>query len=140
MTPREIQLVQDSFHSVAPLAEWVAATFYARLFELDPRLRSLFRADLTEQRRKLMDMLRAIVANLRSIDRLVPGIQAMAKRHSGHGVKVSDYATVGQALIETLQKLLGAEFTHEVRMAWFSAYLLLAETMIDASEEELRSA
>jgi hemoglobin-like flavoprotein len=140
MTPREIQLVQDSFRRIEPLADAAAAAFYARLFELDPALRSLFRSDMTEQRKNLMATLRAIVANLRSIDGLVPGIQAMARRHSVYGVKASDYATVGQALIETFHKQLGSEFTDEVRTAWLSAYVLLAETMIAASQEELQTA
>ena len=138
MTPRQIELVQNSFHNVLPIADAAANLFYTRLFELDPSLRTLFRSDMKEQGRKLMDTLRAVVANLRSLDRLLPGLQAMARRHAGYGVKASDYATVCHALVDTLRKGLGVEFTREVESAWLAAYTILADTMIDASEAEER--
>ncbi len=48
MTPQEVQLVQKIFEQVVPIKEVAAELFYGRLFELDPSLRSLFHADLTE--------------------------------------------------------------------------------------------
>ena len=54
MTPENILLVQSTFEVLAPDAERFAATFYARLFELEPRLRGMFRGDIAdhhEQRR-----------------------------------------------------------------------------------------
>ena len=38
VTSRQKALVQDSFVSLAPVAEDVVALFYGRLFELDPAL------------------------------------------------------------------------------------------------------
>ncbi|MDP1674939.1 MAG: globin domain-containing protein, partial [Burkholderiales bacterium] len=49
MKQHQISLVQDSFSKVAPIAEAAAEMFYKRLFELDPKLRSLFRGDMKEQ-------------------------------------------------------------------------------------------
>ena len=46
MTNEQIKLVQDSFRQVAPIAETAAQLFYARLFELDPDLESLFKGNL----------------------------------------------------------------------------------------------
>ena len=38
LTRDECRLVQASFAQIAPIADEVAATFYRRLFELDPNL------------------------------------------------------------------------------------------------------
>ena len=135
MTPHQIELVQSSFENVAPIADTAADLFYKRLFELDPSLRSLFRTNMKEQGKKLMDTLGVIVGNLRRLDRIVPGIKAMAQRHVQYGVKDDHYATVGQALIDTLQVGLGAGFTAEVSEAWLAAYTLLAGVMTSAAAE-----
>ena len=42
---------------MAPIAADAAELFYQRLFILDPSLRPLFKNDLEEQKRKLMQML-----------------------------------------------------------------------------------
>jgi len=65
-------LVQKSFATVAPIADDAAALFYRRLFEIDPSLRRMFRGDLAEQRKKLMQMLTAAVKGLDRLDQLVP--------------------------------------------------------------------
>jgi hemoglobin-like flavoprotein len=50
-------------------------------------------------------------------------------------VRDEHYATVGAALIETLEQGLGAEFTHEARAAWIETYELISETMQRAAAE-----
>jgi hemoglobin-like flavoprotein len=55
-------LVQQSFALIMPIADDAAALFYRRLFELDPSLERMFKGDMAEQRRKLMQMLTAISA------------------------------------------------------------------------------
>src|SRR5574339_75242 len=57
VTPAQRTLVQDSFAAIATIADDAVALFYQRLFELDPSLRQMFRGDMTEQRRKLLQML-----------------------------------------------------------------------------------
>lgn len=133
MTPNEITLVKESFRQVAPISDQAAAIFYARLFELDPSLRPLFRGDMVEQGRKLMAMIAMVVASLDKLDRLVPTVRELGARHVTYGVRDEHYATVGAALLWTLEKGLGPAFTAETRQAWTSAYTLLADTMIDAA-------
>ena len=59
--------------------------------------------------------------------------RALAQRHVGYGVSERDYATVGAALLWTLQQGLGAGFTPEVRSAWAAAYDLISTNMIAAA-------
>jgi hemoglobin-like flavoprotein len=139
-TMTQIELVQRTFAVVAPLADDVAALFYRRLFEIDPSLQSMFRGDMTAQRRKLMVMLTAAVKGLPRLDRLVPVLQDLGRRHADYGVIESHYETVGNALIWTLEKGLGPDFTPEVREAWTTVYGVLAATMKAGAEERLAEA
>lgn len=135
MNQKQIELVQTSFVDVLPIADTAAALFYDRLFELDPSLRALFRGDLKEQGKKLMDMIAVVVVNLRKLDLIVPGVRALGARHAGYGVQDEHYDTVGEALLWTLGQGLGEAFTGDVRDAWATAYTLLASTMRDAAAE-----
>jgi hypothetical protein len=59
LTVAQKNLVQESFKTIAPIADDAAQLFYQRLFELDPSLRHMFRGDMKEQRKKLMQMITA---------------------------------------------------------------------------------
>src|SRR5262245_66436905 len=93
MTNEQIKLVQDSFKQVAPIAETAAQLFYARLFELDPDLELLFKGNLTEQGRKLMQMLGLAVSSLGRMEQLLPVVQSLGSRHVRYGVRDNDYET-----------------------------------------------
>jgi hemoglobin-like flavoprotein len=99
LTLTQKTLVQESFAAVAPIADDVAALFYRRLFDLDPSLRQMFRGDLSEQRKKLMQMLTAAVKGLDRLEQLVPVVQDLGRRHSTYGVVDRHYETVGAALL-----------------------------------------
>lgn len=133
MTPEQKDLVQNTFAKVEPIAPMAAGLFYARLFELDPDLQSLFTGDMDEQGKKLMTMLGTAVRSLDKLDQLVPVVQRLAVRHIDYGVKEAHYATVGAALLDTLEKGLGEDFTPEVKGAWAAVYAVLADTMIGAA-------
>lgn len=135
MNHKQIELVQASFTYVLPIAETAAKLFYKRLFELDPSLRSMFHGDMKQQGKKLMDMIALVVVNLRNIERVLPGVRALGKRHAGYRVQDEQYDTVGAALLWTLQRGLGEAFTDDVRDAWSAAFEVLATTMKEAAAE-----
>ena len=128
-TPQHIELVQSSFKKVVPIAGAAADLFYDRLFEIAPDVRPLFPQDLTEQKKKLMDMLGTAVDSLHKLDTILPAVQALGWRHKGYGVTAAHYAPVGAALLWTLEQGLGDAFTPEVKGAWTEAYSALAGVM-----------
>ena len=140
LTNHQKTLVQGTFSSIATIADDAAILFYQRLFELDPSLRPMFRGDMAEQRKKLMQMITAAVKGLDRLDQLVPVVQSLGRRHVGYGVNDSHYDTVGEALLWTLEAGLGKAFTPEVKEAWAAVYGLLANTMKDAARDALVSA
>jgi hemoglobin-like flavoprotein len=126
-------LVQGSWAKVAPSADEAAKIFYGRLFELDPKLQTLFPQDLTEQRKKLMGTLTVAVKGLDDLGKLIPILQHLGQRHRGYGVEDADYDTVGSALLWALGEGLGDAFTDDVREAWVEVYGVMATTMKEAA-------
>jgi len=119
-------------------ADTAAGLFYGRLFELDPAVERLFRrTDMAAQRKVLMQTLAVVVKSLDRLDQIVPAVQALGRRHAGYGVREAHYATVGAALLWTLEQGLGSGFTPAVREAWATAYGILASEMIDATNAEI---
>ena len=64
MTPRQKQIIAETFPLIREIAIPVSLLFYGRLFDLDPSLRRLFTIDMKEQSKKLIAMLEAIVASI----------------------------------------------------------------------------
>jgi hemoglobin-like flavoprotein len=135
LTAAQKTLVQDTFAIITPIADDAAALFYKKLFELDPLLERMFRGDMKEQRKKLMQMLTAAVKGLDRLDQLVPVVEDLGRRDARYGVADGHYDTVGAALLWTLEAGLGRGFTADVREAWATVYGLLATTMKNAARE-----
>lgn len=133
MTPRQIQLVQDSWAKVLPISDQAAELFYGRLFELEPSYRRLFTTDQKEQGRKLMQMINVAVNGLPKLDTIVPAVEDLGRRHLDYDVTEEMYDTVGAALLWTLDKGLGDAFTPEVKEAWTETYNTLADVMKSAA-------
>jgi hemoglobin-like flavoprotein len=141
MNQQTIELVQHSWVKVVAIAPQAAALFYQNLFTTDPSLRPLFKGNLEEQGNKLTQMLGVAVAKLDDVEGLVPVLQDLARRHVGYGVQEEHYATVGSALLKTLEQGLGEEFTPSVKIAWTTVYTAMSDVMIAAakSAEPIRS-
>src|SRR5215467_14189797 len=103
MTPRQVALVQESFAKIVPIREQAAALFYNRLFAIDPNTRPLFRGDMKSQGAKLMAAIGAVVKSLDRIEIMLDELRSLAQRHDRYGVRDEHYASVGAALLWTLE-------------------------------------
>ena len=137
MTTQQVLLVKNSwkiFQAINPVL--VGDVFYTKLFMAAPKLRHMFSISKEEQSKKLIEMLNVIVGRLNRLDELTDDIKQLAIRHAGYGVKPEHYNAVGAALLWTLEKGLGKDWTKEVEDAWVACYTILADTMINASSVE----
>jgi hemoglobin-like flavoprotein len=136
MTPEQIAFIKASWKQVAKLdATVVGQLFYTRLFEVNPELQSLFKSPQPEQSKKLIAMLGYIISRLDKLDEVTGEIQRLAQRHVQYGVKERHYNMVGAALLWTLKKGLGEQWSVELEEAWTKCYGTLSSAMIDASQE-----
>jgi nitric oxide dioxygenase len=140
MTLDQVKLVQQSFSKVVPIADQAAIIFYDRLFEVAPGVKALFPTDMTEQRKKLIAMLAAVVNGLSNIESILPAASALATRHVTYGAKAGHYPVVGGALLWTLEKGLGEAWTPDVAAAWTAAYGTLSTYMISQAYGSVQAA
>ncbi len=129
----DLDLIRTSWALAAADPGRTSQTFYANLFRMDPSSKPLFVGDLNLQGRKLTDTLSFIVDHLEEPDILMPAALDLAKRHVAYGVQKAQYGSVGAALIQTFEQLLGAQFSTDHKAAWSKTYEGLAQAMTDAA-------
>ena len=132
----DIALIKKSWIDVRKIKpEILGDVFYTKLFYDNPELRKMFPQEMEEQNKKLIDMLNIIIERLENLNELKGEIIAVAKRHVDYGVKTEHYNMVGAALLWTLKKALGKEWTDELKTAWINCYNVLSGTMITAASK-----
>src|SRR5262245_55586133 len=100
MNPDQIHLVRFSWIKLADRAELVTTRFYEHLFVIDAGAARLFTGiDMAAQRVKLAQTLTVVVAAIDNLDRLMPAVAALGKRHAGYGVEAHHFESVGEALL-----------------------------------------
>jgi serine/threonine protein kinase/class 3 adenylate cyclase/hemoglobin-like flavoprotein len=131
--PDAVFIVQSSFETVNRRRDEASELFYRLLFEIDPGTRPLFAStDMKSQGNMLMSMLGAAVQGLDRFDELRSVVADLGRRHAGYGVQIRHFDSVEQALLETVQRMMGERFTLDVRLAWTRIYNQLASIMIEA--------
>lgn len=133
MTPEQIQLVRLTFAQVMEKKMESGRLFYDRLFTIAPDTRPLFKDDINAQASKLMDTLAVAIGSLRDPAALTKVLTGLGQRHTAYGVRDEHYDKVGEALLWTLEKGLGAAFTPDAKMAWTQLYAAVANTMKSAA-------
>lgn len=141
ITETEKEALRRTWKLVVPIAETAADLFYKRLFELRPEYSELFSADLTKQKRKLLQMLAFVVKSMdwpesawkdpvAAEEDLMLVVLALGRRHKDlYLIPDESYAVVGEALLWTLDYGLGSAFDDTARGAWTHVYQLVATTM-----------
>jgi NAD(P)H-flavin reductase len=132
----DTEALRDSWRRVELLGDDAAAIFYSLLFTGDPQLRSMFPAGMFEQRDKLLKALGHIVANVDDEETLASFAAQLGRDHRRFGVIAHHYNAVGRALLETLHRGLGREWTPQLAADWRAAYDVVAQIMIDAAERD----
>jgi nitric oxide dioxygenase len=71
------------------------------------------------------------VGSLDDMSDLLPRAATLAQHHVLYGVQDSHYALVGQALLWTLEREFGADWTPAMAAAWSRTYEALSDYMIE---------
>ncbi|MGY4568050.1 MULTISPECIES: globin domain-containing protein [Bradyrhizobium] len=133
MTPEQVDLIGISFDAMWPIRRDIADLCYSRFVELDPDAKDMFAGDIERRRMKVLDMITALVASLDERPIFQSLITLSGHKHARLGVQLSHYVAMGEALMWSLERKLGASFTQELQEAWRTLYAT-------AQTEMLRSA
>ena len=129
----DVALLRSSFATLQPSADALARRFYARLFATYPQLRPMFAGtDFTEQRRKLMASVAAVVALADKPDALEPVLASMGRQHNQLGVQPQHYEYVGASMLAALADECGEAWTPELSQTWDAALRFVSGRMIAA--------
>lgn len=107
--------------------------FYDELFAINPSLRSMFRDDMQVQETKFLSALSHIVRALDAPNIVLEDIRKLAQTHVGYGVKPEHYTSFGNALLRTLKRTLGADFTPDLSRAWSIGFRAIVQIMNESS-------
>ena len=130
MRPDQIACIREAFDRLWPVNRRFADLFYARLLELDPTARTLFRGDLEGLKTKLLSMLATIVGAADRPEIFDSVVEDLGRRHALFGVTPAQYSVVGEALIWSLGEALGPALTRSRREAWSDFYKVVQLSML----------
>lgn len=134
LTEEEIRLVQQSTGLMKQNLDQFADEFYDELFRLNPIVKTLFLSNIKSQAKKFAQMFELLISGLTNIEKLIPALKSLGRRHANYGIEDHHYKVVGTVLIKTLKKSIGQQFTPETENAWAKTFGLVSMIMIDASK------
>jgi len=140
LTERQKQAIRDSFESVGQYQASVIVLFYGRLFEIAPEVRPLFKIDIREQSRKLVDTLGLVVSAIEHFEDLRPHLAELGRRHVSYGVQPHQYELLRVALLWAMGQALGLEFSRETRDAWDTLLQVVSAVMLEAANAAVSKA
>jgi NAD(P)H-flavin reductase/hemoglobin-like flavoprotein len=132
----EIALLRSSVDQVRPLADEMTVYFYAILFQRHPEIRDLFPANLDIQRERLLRGLLRLIDLVDDPANLAGFCRRLGRDHRKFGVLNDHYPAVGAALLDSLARFAQDAWTPHLADIWTRAYGLVAETMIQAAEDD----
>ena len=126
----DLQLeLQASLNIMLKDEDEFARIFYDKVFEMAPRVKALFRINMTDQGRLLTHMLGGIVYSLSRPKHLETGLARLGASHTHYGVKPEYYPIVKKAMLETIDEVLGENKTDKSLAAWSNALDFVIDTM-----------
>jgi hemoglobin-like flavoprotein len=138
MSRNGIELIRQSFSILADDAPRVGEVFYQRLNETAPDIVLVFGDYFDGGGSKFRVVSEVVDRHLRSLlsmpvtpsgqkPPVPPAVRELGHRHAKFAVTGEQFAKMKEALLWTLEQVLGAAFTPETREAWSAAYDTLAD-------------
>lgn len=134
-SPLPVELLENSFAKVKPVATEFVDRFYDNLFTDYPAAKPLFaNTDIKQQGKKLLQSLVLVIDNLRKPDVLSDALKGLGARHVKYGALPEHYPLVGNTLLKTFEEFLGEAWTDDVKQAWVDAYEAISTIMLDGAD------
>lgn len=129
LSKEDIKIIQGSYAKLADKHQETGDYLYKHLFECCPDVVNIFKVDMKEQSRTLMKMVKTVVEGLNNVDVIMPAIQKMGSRHHDLGITPEQFKYFKESLVFAFGKVLGNDFTPEVKESWSRFYDVLEGLM-----------
>lgn len=140
MDTAAVARIRSSFQALTPKADQLMDTFYTKLFETAPGLRSLFPADMKKQKGHLLAAVALVVKNADKLGSLEGPLMDMGERHVKYGAKPEHYPVVGKTMIAALSATAGPLWNSQLEADWSAALGFVASTMIRGAQRATKQA
>lgn len=139
LTGEQVLSLKRSFRKID--ADRVAEKFYEKLFAHYPMLRSMFPADTSDLRSKLMSVFELVIFSFEEKkhghfglhDSVIIPFRHLGKLHDGKGVISEHYTIANTFLIQAMEEQEPKVFTNEVKESWRLALNHLSAAMQDTT-------
>jgi NAD(P)H-flavin reductase/hemoglobin-like flavoprotein len=135
----ESRLVKESFARIVSAGPAAMEYFYARLFTVSPRSRSLFPLSMTAQRERVFATLARLIWSLDDPPRRTEILTRLGRDHRRFGVTEAHYAPFIATLRDTAEHFIGSAWTPETASAWQATLDDMAKAMQAAAEDDART-
>jgi hemoglobin-like flavoprotein len=129
-----IKRLETSFQQIARPESRFADRVYDRLFDACPHLRTLFPADMTRQKEKLVASLRVVIDNLREPAAVRNRLMDLGKAHVAYGARPEHYPVVTVVMVGAMADVYGPAWTRELADDWTIAIQLVSGIMIQGAQ------
>jgi hemoglobin-like flavoprotein len=122
--------IKTTFEAALTDTDAFSIRFYRNLFTARPDFRALFPEDMSNQRKKLLQTLAAMVGKIDTPESMSPMLRNLGSRHVQYGALPEHYPIVSNALLQAFRETLGERFTPAADAAWTDALGWIAGEMI----------
>lgn len=133
-----MKIVTEVYKQIEEGIDEASEKFFTRLSEIRPGIRQLFKIESEQQTEQFKSTLKAAVEGMAKLSTMKPVLKQMGEKFQEFGVTDADYDAVREALIWTLNSVLGKQFTPTISNAWAEAFDAFI-TEINGSEESSNS-
>jgi len=133
LTAEEQSLVKTTFAKVSMRSATFSELFMNQLFWADQSLLKLSNLPKNELSRKFMQMLATVMSVLDKPEELRAIMEELGLEFAAEGVKKRHYTIFGKVLLATLERVLGENFTPDIRAAWTHLADFLSTIAIEAA-------
>ena len=123
-------LLMNSLEHLAGSEPRIVERFYPLFFARHPEVQELFGEHSVSEREEMVrETFVSALAYLEEEPWLGENLEAMGKSHEEYGVEGHMYDGFIEAMLDTLEEVVGADWSQELREAWFEVLTGLASTM-----------
>lgn len=124
------RLLKESWTLVEEHRDRLSEHFYARLFLLDPELRSLFPAQMSGQGDRLLEAIITAAHTVDDPEGFDEFLRSLGRDHRKYHVEATNYETMGVALLDALRSTAGDGWNLTFDQAWRDAYAAISGKML----------
>lgn len=129
----QIAAIRRGYAAIEPNHEAFARKFQRKLSESRPELAARYLEAKGAHENDFIDTLTLVIGGLDEPAEIAPIVEDLGRRHVKFGGAPADHRVVGDALLWTLERGLGEDWTPGAKDAWVALYRAMASTMMEAT-------